>query len=76
MFDGGIRNGGEQGPAIGPAPVAITTLQSIDGVPGNPNFEAIVRVRSPMVIEQSSDTFEALWFDPAAGSWGNAGVSR
>ena len=53
--------------------MAVSAWQSIDGVAGSPNMEAIVRLEPPMHRAQNGQSFESLWFDPATSAWRSAG---
>ena len=65
---------GAHGGVMASTPVAaVAAYQSMDGVAGSPNLEAIVR-RHSAVLGVGGDTFEAWWFDPAAGVWNSAGA--
>jgi Patatin-like phospholipase len=66
--------GGHGGPlVISATPVAIAAYQSIDGVIGSPNLEAIIRIHPPLVQQGPGEFFEAHWFDPATQTWHSAG---
>lgn len=68
----GVAKGGP-GLMLAPTPVAVSGYQSIDGVVGSPNLEAIVRLQSP-VVQTGGDSFEAIVFDPAKQAWTAAGA--
>ena len=75
IYAGGTVNGGGlHGQAFEkPTPVAVSAWQSIDGVAGSPNLEAIVRLDPPALELQNGQFFESLWFDPATSAWRSAG---
>ena len=56
-----------------PSPVAVSAYQSLDGVAGSPNLEAIVRLQPLPIEQQAGQSFMALWFDPATSTWSSAG---
>jgi hypothetical protein len=73
VYEGGTV-GGHGGPMmLAATPVAVAAYQSIDGVAGSPNLEAIVRLQPPIVEQSAGQSFEVRWFDPARQSWGSAG---
>lgn len=75
MYDGGAtQGGGGHSPTVlRPSPVAVACWHSVyGGNLGNPDFHALLRVRSPLM--QQGDGFLALRFDTRAQQWHEVGT--